>query len=160
MEAVQRTARTGGNYIHRAYVKKDRFDIINGKMFDDPTFEDFLPAISPLNLGGEHKAIDLDRNSTEMFEKGNTGEQRAISRDILVEKIGNEIKLLHPGQGEADKVARLKLMNQIFGTNSWVEVERRIPTQLLETGLEKIRGMGTTVPAEESKPKTKKGGKP
>jgi hypothetical protein len=159
MEAVQRTARTGGNYIHRAYIKKDRFDIINGQMFDDPTFENFLPAIAPLNLGGEHKAIDLERNSTEMFERGNTGEQKAISRDILVEKIGNEIKLLYPGQGEADKVSRLKLMGEIFGTNSWVEIEKRVKAEVLTAGLEKIKAVEKPVQIEEPKQKTKKGGK-
>lgn len=141
MEAIQLTARTGGNYIHRAYVKKDRFDVINGKVFDDPGFDEFLPAIAPLNLGGEHKAIDLGRNSTDMFEKGNTGEQRAITREIILEEIGNAIKLLYPGQNELDKVARIKLMNDTFGTNSWTAIEKRVPMNQLESGLAEIEKM-------------------
>jgi hypothetical protein len=162
MEAIQLTSRTGSNYIHRAYVKKDRWDIINGKMFDDPKFEDFLPAIAPLNLGGEHKALEPGRNSTDMFEKGNTGEQRAITRDIFVEKIANEIKLLYPGQSEADKVGRLKLMNETFGTNSWVEIEKRVYMEKLEAGFSKLKALnkaGHPVSAkDEAKPKPKKGG--
>jgi len=156
MEAIQRTARTGGNYIHRAYVKKDRFDVINGKMFDDPTFENFLPAINLLNLGGEHKAIDQNRDSTSMFEKGNTGEQRAITREIVLEKIQNAIKLLYPGQAENDKTARLKLMSEIFGTNSWTEIEKRIAMEKLEVGYKKLLNR---LEHKEEKPKSKKGEK-
>ncbi len=156
MEPIQLTARTGGNYIHRAYVKKDRFDIINGKVFDEPKFENFLPHIELLNLGGEHKAIEPGRTSQDMFEKGNTGEQRMITKDIVLEKIANEIKLLYPGQTEIDKTGRLKLMEKIFNTNSWTEIEKRKNIEELTVGLETIKKGDIS---NEQKSKSKKGGK-
>lgn len=156
MEAIQLSPRTGGNYIHRAYVKKDRFDVIDGKIFDDPSLADFMPHIMLLNLGGEHKAIEPGRSSQDMFEKGNTGEQKMITREILIEKIGNEIKLLYPGQSEGDKTARIKLMNQVFGTNSWVEIEKRRNIEELTTGLEAIKGMNPETKKPEQKPEKQK----
>jgi hypothetical protein len=153
LEAIQLSPRIGTNYIHRAYVKKDRADILTGKFFDDPTFESILPHILSLNLGGEHKAIEPNRSSQDMFEKGNTGEQKMITREIVLEKITNEIKLLYPGQSEVDKTARIKLMNQVFGTNSWVEIEKRRNIEELTAGLEAIKGMNP----EEQKPEQKSG---
>jgi len=156
MEAIQLTARTGGNYIHRAYVKKDRFDVLDGKIFDNPSFESFLPHIIMLNLGGEHKAIEPGRNSMDMFEKGNTGEQKMITKEIILEKISNEIKLLFPGQSETDKTARLKLMEKIFKTNSWIEIEKRKKIEELIIGLEQIKKMN---PETQKIEKPKKEGK-
>jgi hypothetical protein len=156
MEAIQLTPRAGGNYIHRAYVKKDRFDVLNGNLFDDPTFESFLPHITLLNLGGEHKAIEPGRSSADMFEKGNTGEQKMITREIVVEKIGNEIKLLYPGQDGKDKMARLKLMEKIFKTNSWIEIEKRKKIEELVSGLEEIKKMNPETQKTEKPKKEQK----
>ncbi len=137
MEAVQLSPKAGGQYIHRAYVKKDRFDVINGQVFDNPGFESFLPHIELLNLGGEHKALEVGRDSQDIFDNENIGEKKIIKREILLEKIGNEIKLLYPGQKEEEKVARLKFMKDIFGTHSWTEVTN-MKIEDLEKGLKKI----------------------
>jgi hypothetical protein len=137
MEAVQLSPKAGGQYVHRAYVKKDRFDVINGKTFDNPGFEEFLPHIELLNLGGEHKALEVGRNSQDIFDNENIGEKRILKREILLEKIGNEIKLLYPGQTEREKVARLQFMKEIFGTHSWTEVTN-MKIEELEKGLKKI----------------------
>ena len=138
MEAIQLSARTGGAYIHRAYIKKDRFDVINGKIFDDPTFDSFLPHISLLNLGGEHKALEPGRDSTAMFERNDVGARKMETREILIEKIGNEIKLIYPGQTEGDKTARINLMKQIFQTSSWTEICTRRKNEELQAGLDAI----------------------
>lgn len=161
MEAIQLSARIGGAYIHRAYVKKDRFNVINGQHFDDPGFETFLPHISLLNLGGEHKALEPGRDSTAMFERNDVGARKMETCEILIEKIGNEIKLIYPGQNETDKTARLKLMKQIFQTHSWTEICTRRTNEELQNGLDAIiafKGKVDTVPVDEIK-KTKKGGK-
>lgn len=152
MEAIQLSSRIGGNYIHRAYVKKDRFDIINGKVFDEPKFESFLLHVELLNLGGEHKAIEPGRTSQDMFERGNTGEQKMITKEILLEKITNEIKLIFPGQTEIDKIGRLKLMEKIFQTNSWTEIEKRKTAEELSAGLETIK-KGDILKDQKNKPK-------
>lgn len=138
MEAVQLTPRAGGKLIHRAYVKKDRFDVINGQTFDDPTFDTFFPHISLLNLGGDHRAIELGRDSTAMFDRNDIGERKLLKREIAVEKVRNEIQKLHAGQTEADKKARIALMEEVFKTNSWKEIEALLPIDRLQAGLETL----------------------
>jgi len=161
MEAVPMTARVGSQLIRRAFVKKDRFDIIDGKAFDNPTFETFLPHISLLNLGGEHKALEAGRDSTAMFERNDIGARKTETREILIEKIGNEMMLIYPGQTENDKTGRLNLRSKIFQTNSWNEICTRRTNEELQVGLEAIialKGKDDTAPAADEK-KSKKGGK-
>jgi hypothetical protein len=138
MEAVQLTARAGGKLVHRAYVRKDRFDKINGQYFDDPTLETFMPHISLLNLGGDHMAIDTSRDSQDMFERGDTGEKRIIRKEIMLEKITNAMRLLYPGQTEKDKTSRILLLKEIFGTNSWTEVSSFFSNDKLDEGLKNL----------------------
>lgn len=173
MELIQVSPTIGGALLHRAHVRKDRFDLINGQHFDNPGFEAFLPHIQKLNLGGEHLAIEAGRNSQAIFDDPNIGEKRAIRKEILLEKIGNEIKKLYPGQTERDKGARIALMEQVFGTNSWTEVSTFLKIDALEAGLDKLKGMveGETLtpseardpevyePKSDDKPKEKKGGR-
>jgi len=161
MELVQVSPHVGGALIHRAHVRKDRFDIIDGQRFDNPGFEAFLPHIEKLNLGGEHKAIEPGRDSTAMFERNDVGARKMETREILIEKIGNEIKLIYPGQTETDKTARLQLMKQIFQTHSWTEICTRRTNEDLQNGLEAIIAFSRKVEPEPiiDEKKSKKGGK-
>jgi len=163
LELIQTSAHVGGALSHRAHVRKDRFDVINGQRFDNPGFEAFLPHISLLNLGGEHKAIESGRNSTAMFERNDVGARKMETREILIEKIGNEIKLIYPGQTEGDKTARINLMKLIFQTSSWTEICTRRKNEELQGGLDAIIAFtdavkvgGASVTDEK---KSKKGGK-
>jgi len=135
MQLYQLSAKIGSNLIHRAHIKKDRFDIINGQHFDDPGFEAFMPHITKLNLGGEHIAIETDRNSQDIFNDPNMGERKALHKEILCEKITNEIKKLYPAQSEKDKAERVKLLEEVFGTNSWTEISTLTKNDKLEAGL-------------------------
>jgi hypothetical protein len=96
-----------------------------------------------------------------MFERNDIGARKMETREILIEKIGNEIKLIYPGQTEADKTARLQLMKQIFQTHSWTEICTRRKNEELQAGLDAIIAFTGTVssapPADEKK--SKKGGK-
>ena len=158
MEAIQMSARAGGQWLHRAYVKKDRFDVIDGLFFDNPNFDSFLPHILLLNLGGEHKALEADRNSQGLFERGDSGEQKRVRKEIILEKITNEIKKLYPGQGEADKTARITLMERVFGTNSWTEISTYFSPDKLDAGLKNLQSGEESAPIEE-KPANKADGK-
>ena len=139
MELIQVSARIGGALIHRAYVRKDRFDVINGAIFDDPNMDAFLPHIKLLNLGGDHRALDTTRNSQAIFDDPNIGERRALNKEILCEKITNEIRKLYPGQSEKDKAERVKLLEEIFGTNSWTQISTTFKNDRLEAGLMAIK---------------------
>jgi len=151
MVKVRETAKKGARWLHRAYIVKDRFDVIDGKAFDNPDLKAFMPHVQLLNIGGEHVGVDSTRNSEDMFEKGETGYQKKQKKDALLEKIQNEIYLLYPSQGAEDKKSRLTLLKKIFGTHAWSEIEAAPLNNLspLETGLRKIEAL--TNPAESDK---------
>jgi len=155
MEMVKErlSSREGAGWVHRAWIVKDRFDVIDSKHFDDPTFESFLPHIALLNLGGKHRVLDADRNSGELFQNTNNGYERIRQRNILLEKIKEEIYIKHPGQSVDDKTGRSNLMKEIFETRSWTEIEG-LPTKQLHQGLAKIEGSNGI--KEEVKDKDKK----
>jgi hypothetical protein len=138
MEAVFETNRVGSNMIRRAFVKKDRFDVIDGKFFDNPTLDAFMPHISLLNLGGEHKALETGRDSQDMFDRSDIGELKSVKRDIALEKITSLMLDLYPGQSEADKTGKRTLMKDIFGTTSWTEVSRLFSIDKLDEGIKNL----------------------
>jgi len=134
MEHVRKSARIGGGWINRAWVVKDRFDAINSQHFDMPSFEDFLPHIERLNLGGDHVAIDTTRNSQELFKNDKLGVVYFRKHDEIVEKIKAEIHIAYPNQNSEHKTKRLELMKDFFNTRSFKEIEH-MKNQKLEIGL-------------------------
>ena len=66
----------GGLWTYAAYVMKDRSGTINGQRFEDPTFEQFLPAVQALNLGGDHKGVETDASSARIFERAGAQDVR------------------------------------------------------------------------------------
>lgn len=138
MVKARKSRAKGSGWAHRAIIIKDRFDVIDGKAFDDPAFEAFLPHIELLNLGGEHKALETGRDSTSLFERSDIGAQKYKQKEQLLEKIQNEIYLLYPGQTAAEKKSRLTLLRKIFGTHSWAEITEVRDLSRLSAGLKDL----------------------
>lgn len=139
MTSVQLSPNFGGKLVRRLLIKKDRFDEMDGQIFDNPTFKTFLPHVENLNLGGEHRGIETGRDSTGLIQSDRSGEQRMLNRDILLEKIESEITLRFPGQTKEDRTAKLKMIESLFTTNSWKEVEKKVPVEILSAGYEKLK---------------------
>lgn len=116
-------------------ILKDRSTLIDGKTFENPTFEDFRPHIEFLNLGGEHVGVDTSRNSQELvapdgkpkwqFDK----EQKEIALDEIIELLNKH----HGGQAKEAKQAKGDLIEKVFGTRSWKRVET-FSRERIETG--------------------------
>ena len=112
--------------VYRAgHVLKERFGLIDGKSFRNPTFENFMPHITSLNLGGQQLGIDTSRNSEEMIEEGqDSWPQEKRRREIWCEEIkGLMIKHGLDGASNEVKKRRMELLQGIFGTMSWTAVE-------------------------------------
>ena len=137
METVRTSPRTGANWIHRAWVIKDRFDVIDGKCFDNPGFDSFLPHVKSLNLGGEHRALDKDRDSQAILNNDNRGEARFKNIKIITEKIQNAAYRTFPGSAKEDKLGRLNLLKKAFDTDSWTAITS-MRREDLEVGLKII----------------------
>jgi hypothetical protein len=126
--------KVGSRWIHRAHVLKDRADKINGQVFDYPTFESFKPHFDSLNIGGAHFGVDTTRNSEERFDMNGDNEwrQKQKRRAIALEEIQNYLVEMWPGQTKEEKQAKLALVEEAFGTNSWTKVENDVDLNDLE----------------------------
>ena len=111
------------NSKHYAYVMKDRFDILTFKTSDpEPDIEFFRPHIKMLNLKGsgytENKPEPVFRNAP-----GPNYETIKMKRSAILESIKDDILLIYPGQTTEEKKAKVKLLRDVFGTSSWIELE-------------------------------------
>jgi hypothetical protein len=110
-----------------ASVLKERFAVIDGASFRNPTFQDFLPHIEMLNLGGVQLGVDTSRTSEGVF--GDDGDGRWArekrQRQIALEEVQEEIVKMIPGQSAAEKKAKGDLIEELFGTRSWTAVENK-----------------------------------
>lgn len=130
-------------YIYSAVVAKDNFHAINGRFFNNPSFENFDPHFKKLNINDEQqKDVDLsghddtfDYKTSENKDDGRIAEKK--KREILLEEIKNELFRQFPGQTKDDKLARMNLCKSVFNTDSWVAVENK-PIQILAAGHDKI----------------------
>lgn len=117
----------GKSVLREAHVLKERFDVIDGQSFKNPTFETFLPHIRLLNLGGQQIGIDEARTSEEMIEpnEGKPSWQKAKEqKEIIIEKIESLFtKNGHSSQSKDGKQFIIKMLEKHFATLSWKELE-------------------------------------
>jgi hypothetical protein len=120
---------------HQATVLKDRWDVLNGKEFMNPTFQTFLPHIELLSPGS-HAPIDTDIKTEPLVSEDGASDSKI--RSILTQEITGELKNMYPGSTEAARSAREKLFHEVFNTWSWDAVELMAPDKL-RIGLAAIR---------------------
>jgi AAA domain len=110
-----------------AHILKERFDIIDGMTFKNPTFETFLPHIKLLNLGGEQVGIDSTRTSEGIIpaaEGRPAWQLQKEQKEIILEKVqALFVKHGFSGQSKEGKLKVIELLTKHFGTASWKEVE-------------------------------------
>jgi hypothetical protein len=149
MEKVRtEQGKIGQPFVHRAWILKDRCDAINGKSFDNPTFESFLPHIKQLNLGGDHMGVDTTRSSAELFDGPGSRSKEFKRREIAMEELQDELVLKWPGQTAAEKKAKIQTIKDLFGTTSWTAL-RDVQADVLEQGLQTLKSMPNPEPKKE-----------
>lgn len=138
MEMVKQERRIGSPYLNRCWVLKDRFDTINSKCFDSPKFEDFLPHIEKLNLGGKHTGVDLTKSSKDLFTKKDSASNIYKRKQILMEELHDEMDLKYGGRDTFSKQERIRILKTFFGTSSTKGIEQ-LDIKKLEKGLEEVK---------------------
>lgn len=109
-----------------ATIIKDRSGLIDGKMFtykgNDPTtkvYDDFAPVIDYyLDNPAEYKGSDA--NDTHFTDKTKYAERYKI----ILEKILAELFRVYPSSSVKDKKGKQDLVEEVFGTTSWTELEK------------------------------------
>lgn len=119
-----------------ASVLKDRSTLLDGQEFEDPNFEDFLPHIKMLNLGGKQLGVDTSRTSDHLI-KQDKRDWQPVQRKIVLDEIQNLMVLHIPGQAAADKQRKVTLIRQHFDAG-WVEMEEVMPLARLREGYDAL----------------------
>jgi hypothetical protein len=117
----------GSQWIHRAHVLKDRSDLINGQSFDNPSFEQFKPHFSCLNLGGNHLGVDTSHNSQDRFDSQGRPEWKKDQerKQIALEEMKAEVDKAFPGSKAEEKRAKIRLSEYVFKTASGTAIENK-----------------------------------
>jgi len=133
-------SKIGERIVHRAHILKDRNDVLDGKGIDNPSFEDFLPTIKLLNLGGKHFALDTETSSEEMFDDNGKTDWRIKEnqRQIAMEEFFGFMTANFPSSSGDDKLAKTNLSLYLFNTYSKTELERKSKEEYNEA-LEKAK---------------------
>lgn len=105
--------------IHRtAQIMKDRSNLIDGKIFENPTYKDFQPVVKfimaqPIGeVKGETDTTNL--SPSENYEWYREKEQR----EIKVEEIKGQFDMYGFGTSKEDKQLKATITEKIFGTTS------------------------------------------
>jgi len=105
-----------------AQILKDRSGIIDGLTFKNPTFKDFKPVIDYL-IATPKGEISKETN-VQNLSKGEEYSGESKEREIILEKIKNEFVKREFGTGKEEKAMAAFILEGIFGTNSWTELEK------------------------------------
>ena len=129
-----------------ATVLKDRAARLDGQCFEDPGFEQFLPHIQMLNLGGRQMGVDTSRNSQHMITPDKRDWQPVQRRIVLDET--KDLLLLHfPGQTAQEKTGKVRALLDAFNA-SWAEIEEVTPLADLRAGYDKMHVSLTGQPSK------------
>ncbi len=147
--------------VNMCIVEKDRADLLNGKEFEFPKFDTFLPHFQFLNIGGEQFNMKESTSKDLFTPEGNDGwTEEKRRRVILCEEIQGLMVKHVPGQSASDKQRKIELLEKHFGTKSWTKVESMHSDALkvaytnllaeLEPGSVPITGEGDQLSPEEA----------
>lgn len=139
MEQVKESANIiGSSYTNRAWILKDKFDVIKGKHFDMPTFESFMPHIERLNIGGNPPTIDTTTTSVQTIASTSGISSRLRERDILCEELWAEMPLRFNSRTDDGKKKGADFLREAFGTLSKMGVEN-MSNEKIREGLNKLK---------------------
>jgi hypothetical protein len=121
--------------VNVATVLKDRFDLLNGAVFEMPTGEEFMPFLERLQPTRDRR-VDTDVKSHNDMAPQNedqwAGEKR--QRVVACEEIQGLMLKFYPGQSAREKALKAALVHRVFNTRSWTKVESLEPL-VLRNGL-------------------------
>jgi hypothetical protein len=138
---------------HQATVQKDRSTLLDGAKIINPGFEDFLPHIEMLKLGGNHVGVDTSSDSQHIL-KTEKRDWMPVQRKIVIDEIQDLLVLHHPSTGAADKKAKIELLRAHFKA-SWVEIEEVMPLERLRAGYDSLHVELEGKPSRYAKPDAK-----
>lgn len=143
MEVENEKTAAGERQLRTAFIRKDRFNVMDGALGTFPTEHDaekalapvvkfFAPHLAKLNADSHTtmqttaKPMDVDAGGSDAWAR------ERDRRTIFCEEIQGLLTSQIPGMGAEDKKKKADLMQKFFGTRSWTAIET--------TDSEKLRG--------------------
>jgi hypothetical protein len=126
--------------VARATVIGDRFDLLNGKSCDQPTFEFFRPFVEQL-APASHTPVNIERKTSFGLdaERNDDWKREKDLREILAEKIKSAFTLAGmDGRSTEDRKAQVEVMLKYWNSSSWKEISERTPSAALASGLRRF----------------------
>ena len=157
--------------VNRATVIGDRFDLLNGKSCEQPTFKFFRPFVELLSPAA-HAPVDTALKTRFGLDETRSDDwkREKDQREILSEKIIAALKMAGmDGKTADEQKRRCELMEKYFGSTSWKEISERTPSSTLAAGLHRFAAdhglvaeddLPATFRATEPEPKPATEGKP
>ncbi len=122
----------------QATIIKDRSGLIDGKTFKNPEYKDFEPVLLDLLENPQSLVTEPETDSTGLFRTEEDKYQYINDKKICLEEIEGQLVKAWPSTGAADKKTKMDVLEQIFGTRSWLAVEQK-GLDALKKGLSEIK---------------------
>lgn len=142
--------RVDGKIEISAIIWKDKYDVINGKEFKFPTFEDFFPHVEQLNLGGAHVGIGHGSSVDDLKTTRGSSEEYTRQKQIAIEEIWALIGGRFPTNSVEDRRGKAEVLKALFKTQSQTAIES-MSLEVLREALKKLPDFIKPVEAEPSK---------
>jgi hypothetical protein len=128
--------------MHIAHVVKDRSTLLDGQEFIDPTFKNFLPHITCLNLeagGVSGVSIDTTRTSASSIPPDAPRDRVSMQRSIVIDEI-NDLLLRHDAAGTSKDAQKKRsdLILKHLGTVSKTAIEEALSLFDLKAGYDSL----------------------
>ena len=125
--------------IRTANIIKDRSTLLDGKIFENPTYESFAPVIEVMmeNPIPRDAVIMPEGDTALLFKTEEEKTQWRKDRDIMKEQIDGLLTRIAPGSTGKDKQIKLELLDKVFGTTSETAIGS-LPIDRLRGGYEEL----------------------
>jgi hypothetical protein len=119
-------------------VIKDRSTVIDGKVFENPGYKDFAPAIDVMLEAPEPLQTSAERDAGTLFRTEEEKYEWKQMKKRWLEEIENYLVSVWPSQAAAEKKLKIDAIQFAFNTMSWTVVESLRP-EALEAGFAKVQ---------------------
>ncbi len=122
-----------------ATILKDRSTILDGKTFQNPTFEHFAPAIEAMleNPMPRNTIISPEGDTGLLFRTEEEKYEWRRERDKWLEELDGLLIRIAPASTGKDKQLKLDLLDKVFGTTSTTAIGELRPEQIAD-GYKKV----------------------
>lgn len=120
MERFEKVLDANKQIWREATIIKDRTTTIDGKTFKNPSYKEFEPAVN-IMLDGQVKDVH-SAETPDTFEEREYDNSRTY-RQIELENIEGALVQLFPGQSKEEKKLKVDVLERLFMTRSWKEIE-------------------------------------